>query len=184
MTIWHRQGGLNGAAARILIKALWLGRLARPKLCFIIGRLAARVSRRSRWEDRQLLRMVSYLHWTTDFCMSASLVHEEVPQLHIYTDSDFGSCPHTAKSTSGIVMSVVTGKHKFPVWWSSKRQSTLTSLLSSTGLKVGFWDGSGLVRVPCSLLMVESFGFCLRVLSWRLRFLIRLLLSVFDCLRV
>ena len=34
-------GELSGVAARILLKALWLGRLAQPDLCFISGRLAA-----------------------------------------------------------------------------------------------------------------------------------------------
>ena len=107
------------------MKALWLGRLARPDLCFIIGRLASRVSQWSRWEDRQLLRMISYLHWTSDFCLSASVAHGATPQLHIYTDSDFGSCPHTAKSTSGVLMQVATGEHRFPVWWTSKRQTSV-----------------------------------------------------------
>ena len=65
------------------MKALWLGRLARPELCFIIGKLAACVFSWSRWEDRQLLKMVSYLHWTSDFCMSFFVSHEEVPRLHI-----------------------------------------------------------------------------------------------------
>ena len=120
-----KTGELNSVAAKVLMKALWLGRLARPDLCFIIGRLASRVSQWSRWEDRQLLRMISYLHWTSDFCLSASVAHGATPQLHIYTDSDFGSCPHTAKSTSGVLMQVATGEHRFPVWWTSKRQTSV-----------------------------------------------------------
>ena len=120
-----KTGELNSVAAKVLMKALWLGRLARPDLCFIIGRLASRVSQWSRWEDRQLLRMISYLHWTSDFCLSASVAHGATPQLHIYTDSDFGSCPHTAKSTSSVLMQVATGEHRFPVWWTSKRQTSV-----------------------------------------------------------
>ena len=69
--------------------------------------------------------MISYLHWTSDFCLSASVAHGATPQLHIYTDSDFGSCPHTAKSTSGVLMQVATGEHRFPVWWTSKRQTSV-----------------------------------------------------------
>ena len=107
------------------MKALWLGRLARPALWFIIGRLASRVSQWSRWEDRQLLRMISYLHWTSDLCLSASVAHGVTPQLRIYTGSDFGSCPHTAKSTSSILMLLATGEHRFPVWWTPKRQSSV-----------------------------------------------------------
>ena len=52
---------LSGVAARMLMKALWLGRPSRPDLCFIIGRLAARVSSWSHWDDHQVLRMISLL---------------------------------------------------------------------------------------------------------------------------
>ena len=88
------------------MKASWLGCLARPDLCFIIGRLACRVASWTHWGDKQLLRMISYPHGSSETCLAASVCHHETLQLHIYTDSDFASCPHSAKSTSGIVFTV------------------------------------------------------------------------------
>ena len=54
------EGALSDAAAKVLMKALWLGPLAHPDLCFIIGRLASRVASWTHWEHKQLLGMISY----------------------------------------------------------------------------------------------------------------------------
>ena len=73
-----KTGELNIVAAKVLMTTLWLGRLARPDLCFIIGSWL--LVSWSRWEDRQLLRMMSYLRSTSDLCLSASVAHGEMPQ--------------------------------------------------------------------------------------------------------
>ena len=44
--------------------------------------------------------------------------------LLVYTDSDFASCPYTAKSTSDIAFVLRTGKSHFPLLWSSRKQSS------------------------------------------------------------
>jgi hypothetical protein len=51
----EKQGELHRGAAKASMRLLWLSRLSRPDLSFIIGRLAAsNVSRWSKWDDRQL----------------------------------------------------------------------------------------------------------------------------------
>ena len=60
----EKQGELHRDAAKALMRLLWLSRLSRPDLSFIIGRLASNVSRWSKWDDRQLHRVVSYLKHT------------------------------------------------------------------------------------------------------------------------
>ena len=47
------------------------------------------------------------------------------PSLHVLTDSDFASCPYTAKSTSGIVYVIKSGDQHYPVMWQSKKQSSI-----------------------------------------------------------
>ncbi|CAE7489935.1 unnamed protein product [Symbiodinium natans] len=121
----QQPGTLSHVAAKVLMKALWLGRLARPDLCFIIGRLASRVAAWTKWEDKQLLRLISYLHGTTGLCLAATVNHHEAPQIHIFTDSDFASCPHSAKSTSGIYMTIGSTDFRFPLWWASKKQTSV-----------------------------------------------------------
>ena len=45
--------------------------------------------------------------------------------MRAFSDTDFASCPWTAKSTSGIVIGVQTGEAFFPVFWQSKKQSSV-----------------------------------------------------------
>lgn len=46
------------------------------------------------------------------------------PELLVFTDSDFASCPFTSKSTSGIIYAIRTGESYFPILWSSKKQAS------------------------------------------------------------
>ena len=55
------EGELHSSASRVLMRALWLSRLERPDLSFIVTRLASRVSKWTKFEDRQLFRRMSYL---------------------------------------------------------------------------------------------------------------------------
>ena len=118
------EGEMHAFAARILMKCLWLSRLARPDISFAVQRLASRITRWTKWEDRQMLRLVSYLNSTCEYVMRAAVEPDQAPTLLVYTDSDFASCPYTSKSTSGVVFVLRTGSACFPLLWSSKKQSS------------------------------------------------------------
>jgi hypothetical protein len=94
------EGVLHNHAAKVLMRCLWLSRLARPDLSFAVRRLASRVTSWTLWEDRQMLRLISYVHATADRMIQAIVNPNKSPELVVYTDSDFVSCPHTARSTS------------------------------------------------------------------------------------
>ena len=118
-------GELQKDASRILMRILWLSRLARPDLSFITTRLASRVTAWTRFEDRQLFRCISYINCTKDFILKGEFDPKEEPILDIYTDADFGSCQHTSKSTSGLWMQITTGGCAFPVFWQAKKQGSV-----------------------------------------------------------
>ena len=118
-------GTMQPQASKVLMKALWLARLARPDVYFIVTRLASFVTKWTRWHDKVLHRLISYLHALPDLCMQASVAYDHPPSLHVYTDADFGSCPSTAKSTSGILIAIETGTARFPVYWSSRKQQSV-----------------------------------------------------------
>ena len=107
-------GELHDSASRILMRCLWLTRLCRADISFAVTRLA--------WEDRQKLRLVSYIHHTRDICTNASCSCDASPELRVYTDADFAACPYTSRSTSGIVVLIGTGQFTFPVMWQSRKQ--------------------------------------------------------------
>ena len=54
------KGELAANACKILMKALWLGRLARPDIVKPIGDLATHVQKWSRSHDKQLHRLMNY----------------------------------------------------------------------------------------------------------------------------
>ena len=124
MEDYQVQGQISHKASSVLMKLLWVCRLARPDLAYPIGMLATQVTRWSRNADKQLFRLVSYLHTTRDLCLVSRVV--DAPSscsLCLYVDADLGGCPFTAKSTSGLFL-VITGPNGTfaPIAWSSRRQ--------------------------------------------------------------
>ena len=49
------EGAKHIFAARILMRCLWLSSLARPDMGFAVQRLASRITRWTKLEDRQML---------------------------------------------------------------------------------------------------------------------------------
>ena len=127
-TDFETEGILHKHAARILMRCLWLSRLSRPDINFAVGRLTTRVSKWTAWEDRQALRLISYLNSTKGNMMRAAVEPKAKPQLLAFTDSNFASCPYTSRSTSGIIFLYIyvmrTGESYFPILWSSKKQAS------------------------------------------------------------
>ena len=66
-------GDLHGNASRIFMRALWLSRLARPDISFIITRLASKVKRWDKFDNRQLLRCISYLLHSSHMILKGSV---------------------------------------------------------------------------------------------------------------
>ena len=118
-------GELHDSASRILMRCLWLARLCRADISFAVTRLASRVTRWTAWEDRQTLRLVSYIHHTRDVCMNAVCSWDAPPELRVYTDADFAACPYTSRSTSGVVVHIGAGQSAFPVMWQSRKQTSV-----------------------------------------------------------
>ena len=123
--MFDQPGTLQPQATRVLMKALWLARLCRPDLAFAVGRLASRVTVWSRAEDVHLHRLVSYVFHTQHYRMLCQAgPHSEV-ELHVYADADLASCVHTARSTSGMIIMLVSGDARWPIAWQSRRQSSV-----------------------------------------------------------
>ena len=118
-------GELGKDASRILMRLLWLSRLSRPDLAFIVTRLASRVTTWSKFEDRQLHRCVAYLNTSEDVILKGSVSHQNDIRLDVYTDADFAGCIHSVKSTSGLWIEISSTECAFPLYWQSKRQSSI-----------------------------------------------------------
>ena len=66
-----------------------------------------------------------YLKCTLNSCCCGSITYGETPVIHAYSDADFASCPWTAKSTSGIMLGIKTGDSFYPLFWQSRKQSSV-----------------------------------------------------------
>ena len=53
------EGEMHAFAERILMRCLWLSRLARPDISFAVQRLASRIGRWTKWDDRQMMRVAT-----------------------------------------------------------------------------------------------------------------------------
>ena len=72
------RGELAPKACRILMKALWLGRLARPDIVKPINDLATKVQNWSRAEDKKLLRLIQYIAATPHYRLAGTI--NDVPE--------------------------------------------------------------------------------------------------------
>ena len=94
---FEEQGTLRQDAAKILMKTLWLARLSRPDLRFIVARFATKISGWSRADDKQLFRLMSYLWHMPSLNSIGKVGKQGEVSIAVYTDADFGACPVSAK---------------------------------------------------------------------------------------
>ena len=59
---FEKRGTLSKDCARIVLKALWPARIARPELLWTVNSLAREVTKWSVACDKRLLRLISYMH--------------------------------------------------------------------------------------------------------------------------
>ena len=105
---------LASSAARIIMKCLWLARLARPDLMVAVTSLASKVASWSPNDDRRCARLIGYIAATPDYSPIMYINNKPSElRLALCVDSDFGGCIHTARSTSGYVL-VVEGDQSLP----------------------------------------------------------------------
>jgi hypothetical protein len=126
--IEFKPGRYGAHAPSILMKALWLARIGRPDLSLVISRLARRVNAWSEREDREVVRLISYI-WSTLKLRLTGQVSSNVDtwRLICYSDADFLS-DESGRSTSGVITMLESGEqqqYQFPLSWSSVRQTAV-----------------------------------------------------------
>ena len=120
-------GELAPNACKILMKALWLGRLARPDIVKPIGDMASCVQKWSRNNDKQLHRLICYINTTKTYRLVGQ-VGDDPRELHLalYVDADFAGEKSDAKSNSGGYLVLKGPNTLFPLAWVSKRQTSVS----------------------------------------------------------
>ena len=120
-------GELAPNACKILMKALWLGRLARPDIVKPIGDMASCVQKWSRNNDKQLHRLICYINTTKTYRLVGQVGDDPRElRLALYVDADFAGEKSDAKSNSGGYLVLKGPNTFFPLAWVSKRQTSVS----------------------------------------------------------
>ena len=121
------KGELAPNACKILVKALGLGRLARPDIVKPIGDSATHVQKWSRNHDKQLHRLICYIDSSKTHRLVGT-IRDDPGELHLalYVDADFVGEKADAKSTSGGYFVLKGPNSFFPLAWLSKRQTSVS----------------------------------------------------------
>ena len=121
----NEKGLFASKAAHLLMKALYCGRMCRLDICYTINSLSRFVTKWSRLCDKQLCHLYSYLAYTRNTKLHATVDPSEldVVELHAYPDADLAGSYDTTKATSGGFLHLVGEVTNFPLEWYSKRQT-------------------------------------------------------------
>ena len=129
------KGELAENASRILMKGLWVARLARPDLLKPITALARHVQSWSKNCDKQLHRLMCYMSATPDLKLTGR-VGDPINDVHLrlYVDADFAGDREDTKSTSGGFLTLVGPNTFFPLAWVSKKQTATSKSTAESEL--------------------------------------------------
>ena len=121
------KGHLSSCAARVVLKALYVARIARYDIMWAVNVLAREVTRWTAACDRRLHRLISYMHHTFDwaqYCYVGDLPSE--CWLTLFSDASFAGDLRDSKSTSGGILCLV-GPHTYvPISWICKKQGAVS----------------------------------------------------------
>ena len=123
----NARGELADEACKVLMKCLWVARLARPDLLKPVIALARNVSCWSRNCDKGLYRLMCYMSSSAHYRM-IGVVDDNPEDLHLrlYVDADFAGEREDAYSTSGGWLVLCGPRTYFPLTWVSKKQSSVS----------------------------------------------------------
>ena len=121
-------GVLRNVALKILVKILYVARMARPDILRATCMLARRVAKWCHDCDRRLHRLLSYLQ-TTRESQQYAYVGDNFSscRLALFCDADFAGDKSDSKSTSGVFLAAVGTSTFVPLVAISKKQSCVST---------------------------------------------------------
>jgi hypothetical protein len=121
------KGVLSPVAARIVLKILYLARMARPELLWTVNSLAREVTKWTKSSDKRLHRLISYLHFTKHW-VQVCIVGDSPEDCHLglFADASFAGDLEDSKSTSGGSLNIVGPNTFVPCTWLCKKQGAVS----------------------------------------------------------
>ena len=124
---FEAKGVLSSKAARIILKALYVARIARYDFMWTVNMLAREVTRWSATCDRRLHRFICYMHQTADRAQ-IYFVGDSPSDcwLTLFSDASFAGDLRDSKPTSGGILCLVGPNTFVPVSWICKKQGAVS----------------------------------------------------------
>ena len=126
-TEFYEEGEVSENAAKIVLKALYAARVARPELLWAVNTLAREVTKWTKACDRRLHRLMSYMHFHKQDVLTAH-AGDQISDCKImmFADASFAGDLRDSKSTSGMYMAIA-GPHTWvPLAWLCKKQTAVS----------------------------------------------------------
>jgi hypothetical protein len=125
------KGVMENHAASFKGKLLWLSRTARPDITFAVHVITRYGSNKwNKLADEILYNIICYLNSTKNLALFLTVDLRDIDKLYTrnYTDSDYGGCISSGRSTSGYVCKLV-GEYGTDILldWGSKRQGYVSN---------------------------------------------------------
>ena len=118
---------MSPIAARVVLKALYVARIARYDFMWTVNMLAREVTRWTQACDRRLHRLVQYMHQTAEYAQLCFV--GDAPSkcwITLFSDASFAGDLRDSKSTSGGLL-VLCGPNTFvPISWICKKQGAVS----------------------------------------------------------
>ena len=124
----ENKGELSEVYSRIE-KCLYLARTGRPDILWSVNKLARSVTKWNQACDGRLARLISYIHFTSDYRQYCHLGNAaQHCRLGFFQDSDFAGHLEDSKSTSGGVLCIFGSRTFVPISWMCKKQTSVSHI--------------------------------------------------------
>jgi len=120
-------GVLQPIASKVLMKVLYAARMCRYDLLRATCALASKVTKWNSECDKQLHRLVCYIHSSLDVHLVGWIGDGvKAMELKLFSDADFAGDLETCRSTSGVFLHLEGPTTFFPLSGQSKKQSCVS----------------------------------------------------------
>ena len=150
------EGELSPIAARVVLKTLYVARIARMDLMWAVNMLAREVTRWTAACGRRLHRLISSMHHSRDWAQICYVGDSPSKcDTVLFSDASFAGDLRDSKSTSGGVLCLVGPNTFVPISWLGKKQTAVSHSTSEAEV-IALDDGTRLEGLPVLLLWTSS----------------------------
>ena len=122
------KGELSEVCSHIVLKCLYLARIGRPDSLWSVNKLARSVTKWTQACDRQLARLISNIHFTSDYRQYLHVSNAaQHCRLGLFQGSDFAEDLEDSKSASGGVLCIFGRRTILPISWMCKKRTSVSN---------------------------------------------------------